>query len=51
MILTLKEWLHANDLFLSHPGQGHNDGDMPVMFSELERLDAKVRIVVEDSDE
>lgn len=37
--MTVSEWLRANDLRLVHPGHGHNDGEMPVMFSEMERLD------------
>ena len=50
MILTLREWLRQNDLVLSHPGHGHGEPDSPVMFSTLERLDAKVRVITDEDD-
>jgi hypothetical protein len=42
--VTITEFLRMNDLRLVHPGHGHNDGEMPVLFSELERLDREYQV-------
>jgi hypothetical protein len=42
--MRLSDFLRAHDLLLSHPGHGHNDGDMPVFGIELERLDREFAV-------
>lgn len=39
--MRLRDWLRENDLELHHPGHGHGEQSSPVMFSQVERLDAE----------
>lgn len=49
--MTIREWLHANDLRLVHPAHGHNDGDFPISSGELDRLDKEFMVVTLQGEE
>jgi hypothetical protein len=42
--VTITDFLRLNELALFHDGHGYYNGEFPVMFAELDRLDREFEV-------